>query len=542
MKKILSIILVISLLSGLLALSSFAESAYPESEHNYANNTDKVWTYQGADDTEKMIITFSEDFDLGLYEYYDNRIVIEDKNLTQEVVDAIEKDGYYEKGDILQILYEDDFEIYYERELAGESILVYGNYFEIRLISDASGTAYGFKIDKIEEIKYDVNPDDDDEEEPEEEKTPENSGIVNYYIDGKIESSEYFYDGEEIQLDRYYHARHKSNENRAIVGWKTENGTELYYKTKYSTDVYTGIIAQAGKEYNLYPIYCKLGMTTEEVYSFNNTGDVFDHGFVSYVYTPKIFGRQFIDWLATFGLSPMLPLALIGIVFNTAYWPYMEFDGSCCGFPITTILQHYGKIDLLSEQGVDKVSELKPTEELQSKINFYNNAAEIAHLVNHWAFEPGTEEYTRQLKDLYAALEEGTPVYFEFYPRGDPPLISIADHFKNHTDGTFIDSINGAHGILLDGAFTDNEGNHILLGWDNNSEFYSNGRADTLMINADFTEISYGRILNGFAWNEDLSTFESFPTEGLPNPFAWHINFIEHIFELICHSITNLFN
>ena len=98
MKKILSIILVISILSGLLAVSSFAESAYPESEHNYANNTDKVWTYQGADDTEDIRITFSEDFDLGPYVYYDNQIVIEDKNLTQEVVDAIEKDGYYEKA------------------------------------------------------------------------------------------------------------------------------------------------------------------------------------------------------------------------------------------------------------------------------------------------------------------------------------------------------------------------------------------------------------------------------------------------------------
>ena len=275
-------------------------------------------------------------------------------------------------------------------------------------------------------------------------------------------------------------------------------------------------------------------MTTEETFSFTNSQKIFYNEF-GYYYTREAFNHQFIDWLLDFGLSPMLPLALVGIVFNTAFWPVDEWRGSCCGFPIAAILQHYGKIDLLSEQGVDKVSELKPTEELQSKINFYNNAEEIVQFVNHWAFDPGTKEYTRQLKDLYTTLEAGTPVYFELYPHSQAPLKAIAKYLKdNPIGGSVVDAVDAAHGILLDGAFTDSEGNHILLGWDNNSELYSKGYADVIIIDKDFSyiysagpECSYG-YLNGFSWNDDMSVYESFPAEGVPNPFAWHIEFIQH--------------
>ncbi len=103
-----------------------------------------------------------------------------------------------------------------------------------------------------------------------------------------------------------------------------------------------------------------------------------------------------------------------------------------------------------------------------------------------------------------------------------------------------------AHGILASGAFTDSDGNHILLCWNNNSRAYSYGYADVYVINKDFTEIYeidyYGKyVLDGFSWNADMSTFESFPTEGVPNPFAWHIMFIKHMFEIFAHSITNIF-
>lgn len=549
MKRIISVLLVFSLLAGLLAFSASAVNAYPESKHDYDNNTWQSWSYKSEKPVSGMYVTFSDECYVQPYVRYTRGAAVPEDKLTDEMIRSIAVHGIYEEGDLITISSDDygtgDIGCYTGSELAGQTVYIPGNYFEIELESDSSVTGYGFKVDKIEYVEFESD----------------GVGIVNYIIDGKVASYDYATENGMAVLDETYHNYHEGSE--AIVGWKTEDGKEFYYsntkrsvifneedysviQSGYGTDVYVPV--EDGAVCNLYPIYCKLGMTSEETFSFTNSDDVFGHDFGGYVYTQETFRHQFIDWLADFGFSPLFPLALVALVINTVYWPNDGFSGSCCGFPIAAILQHEGKIDLLSEQGVDKVSDLEPTDELQSTINFYNNAAVAAHLVNHWAFDPGTKEYTRQLKDLYATLEEGTPVYFEFYPGSQPPIKSIADHFKYHTDGSFIDAIDGAHGILMCGAFTDNDGNHVLLGWDNNSEAYSEGYADVIVIDKDFTtityvgpEVSYQREpLLGFAWNDDLSTFESFPTEGLPNPFPWHINFIEHIFELICHSITNL--
>ena len=535
MKKIISIILVIFLLAGLVAFSSFAAQAYPESKHDYENNSYEKWEYQSDNPVSGMYVTFSDECYVQPYVRYTHGSAIPEGIMTEELARSVAAYGIYETGDrIIISTFSDygDIGTYSGDELAGETIYIPGDHFQIILESDYDVTGYGFKIDKIEEEKL----------------NPEEVGKVNFVIDGKVVSSNYTDEDGTVYLDEAFQNYHEGNE--AIVGWKTEDGKEYYYDNIYFSTAYTDLTVEAGKEINLYPVYCKIGLTTEETFTFTNSGDVFMHDFGGYVYTPEVFRHQFIDWIGTIGVSPMLPLALVALFINTVYWPNSDFSGSCCGFPITAILQHYGKIDILSEQGVKNASELKPTDEFQSIINFYNNAAVAAHVVNHWAFTPGTKEYTRQLKDLYEVLEEGTPVYFEFYPGSKPPLKSIADHFKYHTEGTFIDAIDGAHGILLDGAFTDSDGNHILLGWDNNSEQYSEGYADVLVIDKDFTSIDYRGPefryqrdpLNGFAWNEDLSTFASFPTKGLPNPFPWHINFIEHIFELICHSILNLFS
>ncbi len=556
MKKVLSVILVISLLASVLGISAFAAEAYPESEHDYANNSNQVWTYENPDHSAGMEITFSDECYFEPYFYYDGRYgAVPEEHLTQEVVDSIEKNGYYEKGDVIYITDNyGHYEAFTGDELAGKTIVIEGTCLKIELYSDSSVTAYGFKIDSIKSAGN--------------EPLSGETVAVNYFIDGEKVCTESCYEGNEIRLP--YEYRFKRNGNNVIVGWKTEDGKESYYKTEYDVDEYdyygvktgTGITAQADKEYNFYPIYAKVGLGAEEVFRFRNTSSVFDHDFGGYVYTKDAFRHQFIDWLSTFGLSPMLPLGILGLVFMTYFWPDMDFGGSCCGFAVASLLQHYGKIDLLSEQGVDNVRDLEATDEIQSTINVYNNAAVAAHLVNHWAFDPGTKEYTRQLKDLYATLEAGTPVYFELYPFSDEaPLKAISkiitDPFNNSIFSLF-NIANGAHGIVLTGAYTNDKGDHILLGYDNNSSNYASGYFDFYRIDPDFTEIDEGYYyteidddgnyieeydaLCGFSWNEDLSVYESFPDKGVPNPFAWHIEFIQHIFELICHSITNLFN
>lgn len=551
MKKVLSVILVISLLASVLGISAFAAEAYPESEHDYANNSNQVWTYENPDHSAGMEITFSDECYFEPYFYYDGRYgAVPEEHLTQEVVDSIEKNGYYEKGDLLLIYADGYYNVFTGDDLAGKTIVIEGSCLTIELYSDSSVTAYGFKIDSIKSAGN--------------EPLSGETVAVNYFIDGKKVSTEGCLEGREIKLSKEY--SFKRNGNDVIVGWKTEDGKETYYKTEYDYDysydddegyyIYddtsgTGIIAQGDKEYNFYPIYCKVGLGAEEVYSFRN-GQNFDHDFGEYYYTREAFSHLFIDWLSTFGFSPMLPLGILGLVFITYFWPNLK-TGACCGFAITSLLQHYGKIDILSEQGVDNVRELEPTEDIQSVINSYNNAAVAAHLVNHWAFDPGTKEYTRQLKDLYATLEAGTPVYFELYssPEGIP-LKAVSQILKdpfNNSPLSLFDVAGGSHGIVLTGAYTNDKGDHILLGYDNNSTGYSHGSFDIYRIDPDFTEIDDGcyyggenNALSGFTWNDDMSVYESFPTEGIPNPFAWHVEFIQHIFELISHSITNLFN
>lgn len=576
MKKIISVILVIALFAGLAIVPSAETEPYPESEHDYANNTQQTWTYKGSDSATGLYVTFSDDTYVEMRTYYHH---LTDEIVSQEAMEAIAKDGWYAKGDSITI----NRNTYTGYELAGETVYVYGNKLEITLESDSSVTGYGFRITDIRE---ETSEDGED--------LPAGMATINYIIDGNTET-EICRAGETIVMNKKYQNRHTGN--NAIVGWKTEDGKEFYYRNgasiadfdfpyteSYSeegfvyreygkgyivkieegdfyTYVYTeeyydayyawlrgtDITAEAGKVYNLYPIYCKLGLTTEETFSFTNSTSVFNKDLDGYLYTRENFMHQFIDWGATFALSPLSLPAAVVTLFNTAFWSTSKFSGSCCGFPVTALLQHYGKIDILSDQGVENVSELKPDENIQSIINFYNNAATAAHLVNHWGINPGTKEYSRQLKAFYETVESGTPVYFEYYPSSSQhPMKTIKELLLPPYDES-IDSV-GAHGILASGAFTDNDGNHILLCWDNNSEEYSRGYADIFIINEDFTEITeiysgcYGIALNGFSWNDDMSTFESFPAEGIPNPFAWHVQFIKHLFELLIHGISNAFS
>lgn len=571
MKKIISVILVVALIAGLALVPSAEKEPYPESEHDYANNTRQAWIYTGSDSATGLYVTFSDDTYVEKNKYYYN---LPEELLSQEAMEAIAKEGCYVKGDSIIINGED---FYTGDGLAGETVYVHGNTLEITLESDGSVTGYGFRITDIREENSDIGED-----------LPAGTATVNYIIDGKT-GTEICRAGETVVLNKKYQNYHTGN--NAIVGWKTEDGKEYYYRNGvnemdfdypytegfdedgalcrfygndniigysfsdgywycYSEEFYdayykwlrgTDIVAQKGETYNLYPIYCKLGLTTEETFSFTNSTSVFNKDLDGYLYTKEAFRHQFIDWGATFALSPFaLPAAIVSLFF-TAFWTTSRFSGSCCGFPITALLQHYGKIDLLSDQGVENVSELKPDENIQSTINFYNNAAAAVHLVNHWGVYPGTKEYSNQLKALYETVESGTPVYFEYYPGSQHPMKTIKELLLPPYRGS-LDSLE-AHGILASGAFTDSDGNHILLCWNNNSEEYSRGYADIYIINEDFTEIYsgyYGNALNGFSWNADMSTFESFPADGVPNPFAWHIQFIKHMFELIKHGITNI--
>lgn len=106
-------------------------SLYPESNHNYSNNTDQYYDF-GYDGAKQLILTFS--------------------SLTKT------ESGY----DYIYIYDGDDNEIgkYDGTTLANQAITINGDSCKIRLTSDYSNTYYGFSLSSIIAIVGDENADD----------------------------------------------------------------------------------------------------------------------------------------------------------------------------------------------------------------------------------------------------------------------------------------------------------------------------------------------------------------------------------------------
>ena len=508
-RQLLSAVLAAALLLTALTLPGSAADAYPESEHNYKNNADETWEYVYPGQPEQLFVTFSTQTAFaGKWTGYN---YLDDADVTEEALQRFAEDGYiYTYEDDRLYVYDNTGALYGSytgRELSGVTLCLPGDRFSLELISDDTISDYGFSIDFI-------SPD-----------LPEGLAIVNYHADGDVYPLA-VPAGEPVTLNAAYMLCQKGD--KMLIGWQTEDGREWNYNadrwSRYGTQ--TDIVAEPGATYDLYPVYCPIGLTAEEVYSFTNDDYTFSGG---YYYTDSDYFRNVGNWMAAYGVTPFMPLAAVGLAYLAVYWPTYSFMGSCCGFPVTELLQHYGKIDLLSAQGASSVSELEPTDELISTINVYNNNCVACHLVNNMGIDPGTEAYSAQLKKLYATLEQGTPVYFEFYPGSQHPMKTIATMDAESAEN-FLSNI-CVHGILLTGAYTAADGSHVLIACDCNSTSYVNGGCNILTIDEDFTEISYHGTLDGFSWNDDVSQFDTFKLQGVSNPFSWHIAFLRHVID-----------
>lgn len=363
---------------------------------------------------------------------------------------------------------------------------------------------------------------------------------VCYVIDGQT-VSESVRAGKAVVLRSDYAMRQYGD--RMLVGWKTADETAYYYDNTdfWRADGKTDLVPQSGETVTLYPIWCPISIRKEEVFSFTNSESVFNADLDGYLFTRQHFLRILPNWFCTFALSPFAPLAAVICAFYLFIWPTFPFYGSCCGFPIAVLQQHSGRLDLLSEQGVSTVSELQPNDSIQSIINYYNIHAVAVHPAEHLALVPETPEYGAQLRALYDTLESGTPVYFELY--GDGPHLLRRFLTEPATIITEFDDLT-AHGVLLTGAYTDGNGNHILIMYDNNSTKYVNGSCNILYIDPDFTQIysSYAwdndNALNGFTWNDDLRVYDAFKPEGISNPFAWHTRFLKNLPSLLRQIVS----
>lgn len=101
--RLLSVLLSAALLITALVLPGTAATPYPESEHNYKNNTDQTWEYVHPGHPERLFVTFSERTAFAPswigYNY------LEEGNLTEEALQELAETGWYspEEDDRLYI-------------------------------------------------------------------------------------------------------------------------------------------------------------------------------------------------------------------------------------------------------------------------------------------------------------------------------------------------------------------------------------------------------------------------------------------------------
>ena len=520
MKRFLSVLLSLSLLFAALVVPVSAAEGYPHSEHDYQNNCDETWEYEYPGQADGLFVTFSADtwLDPGAVGWFLSG------DVTEEALDDYLAAGYTgHEGDRL-CLYDGDGELYgwfTGDQLAGKTVFLKGNRFSLQLLSDGEVTGYGFSIDAVGT------------------ELPAGMTLVNYHIGDRTDPMVYD-EGEAVALNEYYRLRQQDHD--MIVGWRTGDGAAYYYdntKDPYLDEpTATDLVAGDRTVYDLYPILCPISMTKDDVFSFVNS-DMENEETGSYYQSREQTLQFFADELATFGLTPFMPAVTLLLAFYGLYWPTVEHVGSCTGIAITELLQYHGKIDLLSRQGVQTVAELEPDEDLQSIVNFYALQALPAHMVCNMGVEPGTEEYSRQLKALYDTVAAGSPVYFEFYMGEQHPMKTIVE------SGPLAIG-NVGHSIVLTGAYTDGDGNHILIACDCNFRTYYQGTGEVVFINGDFTEIykpyyqDIDEPLRGFSWTADMDQFDSLKAEGVPDPFAWHIAFLRHFLSFF-RNLLSLF-
>ena len=508
MKKLLSILLSLAILAAGLAVPA-AAADYPQSAHDYADNCDETWEYTYPGGAEGLFVTFSSEtyVDPGEIGWFLTG------DFTEEELQAYIADGYTgHEGDRIT-LYDGEGELYgwfTGDQLAGQTVYLRGGGFTVRLESDGRETGYGFAVTSVVT------------------ELPESMAKIVWHAPGGDEIAA-LRAGETLELSEYYRMRQQGNE--MIVGWRTAEGKVMYYDNTVSPYLkesrMTDLTAEGGRVYELWPVTCPISMTKDDVFSFVNS-DMANPETGSYYQSREQTVQFFADEIVTFGLTPFMPAVTILLAFYGLYWPTVEHVGSCTGIAITELLQYHGKIDLLSRQGVETVAELEPDEDLQSIVNFYSLQAIPAHLVTNMGVDPGTEEYSRQLKALYETVAAGKPVYFEFYMGQQHPMKTIVE------SGPLAIG-NVGHSIVLTGAYTDGGGSHILIACDCNYTDYSDGTCDIVYINEDFTEIykpyyqAWGEPLRGFSWTDEVDQFDSLKAEGVPNPVSWHAAFLRHL-------------
>lgn len=504
MKRILSLLMCIALLFSCFVFGASAESALPESEHNYKDNFYGEWFYQGDKTAKGLLITFS----------YDTYVEF---SFTTDVIFPAFKDGDITVGDVVNSSYWDkrgDFIGIYDGygeligtydgyALAGQTVFVGGNSFTVVLSSDEEYNYYGFKVtqvtpcysEDVSEITY-------------------VSGIENtadiiraYPRNSEIELIKSFEDSTGDFTPELY----------ALTGWATKPGGNQVCGTD------TPLTADFDK-LTLYANWVKVALAPEEVFPFRNSSRYFvidDED--RYVMNKEDFRMLQLNLYKTFGPGP-LPNPALSIVLAT--YPQWPWQGSCYGIAAVTALDHYGIIDVKATQNAENLIDMEMDSELLSYINYYQAVVAGSFLIEDKAFITENFAYTRCLYNMFNSVKDGNIVIFTFY---EGPAFT-----------TF------GHTVLFTGAYTDENGNHVLIAYDCNypMDYYDGEYATRFIIEPDFSDIHYEHAdsIGAINWTDDFSQFKAFDIDGNTDTLAWYKAFFNHFYEMISRFINLILN
>lgn len=513
-KKIICVLLSLILTLSVLSVSAGAKSRLPESKHPYKNDTVESVSYSFPEG--KGFLTFSEDTyfeEGGIYITFTDGtsgVYTLDELIGDETGFGIDLDKVDEfeikTGDYLAIQSDNYYGEFSGNTLAGQTIYIPDGTVTLTLVTDETGTAYGYKVTSASA------------------SAPKGVYLATFHF-GEDSVSVCGKKGAMIDVPDLTCSMDGA---KAAIGWQSASG-----KTKTDSSVQYKIT----KDIDFYPVYTDLLLDNEEVYSFNNDMDSLGINNLRL----EVFGNTIIDTAFNYmNNADYRALLINGLRAGKNYEDFgaalletlvmlyenvpirsTEVMGACFGMSLTTALQHYGFVDLTEDTNAENLAELEPTPELISILNYYQG---IRMTMTSWdnLVIPGmneTEELTYE--QLFASVAEG-----------DLSAYDLEDVYNAVASGKIVllnfifnDLFTVAgHAVLVTGAYTNKAGEHILVLYDCNfgSEYANGTSCQYIVCFGDYSSAYsplYGDIIY-YMWMSDFSGLDDIIyTGGGPDTF-----------------------
>ena len=491
-KKFIASAVIISIILTFGTTAAAANDIYPESEHNYQNSLNQQWHYDYGEPAEGLFITFSDKTSLEKPTKKYQTII---SGPNGEVIGGgIMKET--KAGDKLIVTADGYSHTATGKDLAGKTLYIPGNSFDIKLVSDSSVTDYGFSIDRISDT------------------APDDVAVITYECCDVCGGKDIFCynQGEKIYVQTELYC---NKDNSAFVSWITEDGKEYEEGEEMKFE-------SAALRARRIPLL----LGSDEVWSFSNSDPYFDPDYNGgYYLTTEDFFTMQKNIYRVFGIG-VLPAIGLSIALTT--YPDWYWNGSCYGMASTAFLQHYGEIDMLENRSEKSLSELTNEDDIVSQINYYQWALSGSFLCENFSLDKGTKMYSKQLKDMFDSVSEGNIVLLTYY---------TGETIK--TSG---------HAVLLTGAYTQKDGTKVLVAYDCNEDvdYTSKAFEQRFYIDPDFTTLKRGydyptkwtSEYGEFNWTDDYRHFEAFDLYETGSVLPWYA----HYFSQLGKLVKNLFS